>query len=114
MENSCVVYTIDNLRFAIVSDDSCLYIDAEEIEKDELEDYISMWHGRSRIPQFGALEKSYDSDGQEYGRYFMILQTRDNEYVRKKIEVTINEMLEAIKTRADKLLKELPEIPVYE
>lgn len=114
MENSCVIYTIDNLRFAIVSNDSHLYIDAEEIEKDELEDYVITWFNRSRIPQFGTLEKSYDSDGQEYGRYFMILQTRDDEYVRKKIESAVNEMLEAIKTRADRLLKELSEIPVYD
>lgn len=114
MKNSCIVYTIDNLRFSIVSDDSCLYIDAEEIGEDELEDYVVYQLGHSKIPQFGTLEKCYDSDGQEYGRYFMILQTRDDEHVRKKIEAAINEMLETIKTRADKLLKALPEIQVYE
>lgn len=91
----------------IIHDDKRLYIDVEEIGKDELEDYVVHQLGHLKIPQFGNLEKSYDHEWLEDGRYFMILQTRDDEYVRKKIEVAVNKALKVMLTRLDERLKAL-------
>jgi len=107
MIDSYFIYTIHNLESIIVHDDQRLYIDVEEIGKDELEDYVIHQLGHLKIPKFGNLEKSYDHEGLENGKYFMILQIRDDEYVRKKIEVFVNKAIKAMLTRVDELLTAL-------
>ena len=114
MNDSCIIYEIYNLEYLIINsicEDTGLYIDAIEIKKDELEDRMYCC-GKSKLPPFGVLVACVDDYGNKDGRHLMVLDKRDDEYVRKAIEQTIIKIVENIKIRADILIHRLPEVPI--
>ena len=104
MDNSCIIYEIYNLECMVIDgghEDLELIIDAIEIKKDEIEDRM-----------FGVLVACVDDYGHKDGRHIMILEKRDDEYVRKAIEQAIIKIVENTRIRADILIHRLPEVSI--